>query len=222
MLFGRKALGAVAAAVMWAFASPASLASQLGAQSINFVGESASAEARQVAHWIIESRDNRGRPFAIVDKKDAKVYVFTAEGRVLGAAAALLGLARGDDSADGIGERKLSQIPPAERITPAGRFESEPGRNLHGEDVVWVDYDSGFAIHRLRPANSNERRPERLASQAPNDHRISFGCVVVPVAFYDSVISPLLGKARGVVYVLPETRPLHEVFGIRLTKLASH
>ena len=78
------------------------------------------------------------------------------------------------------------------------------------------------AGHRLRPANSNERRPERLASQAPNDHRISFGCVVVPVAFYDSVISPLLGKARGVVYVLPETRPVHEVFGIGRTKLASH
>src|SRR5439155_23124048 len=112
MLFGRKALGAVAAAVMWAFASPASLASQLGAQSINFVGESASAEARQVAHWIIESRDNRGRRFAVVDENDAKVYVFTAEGRVLGTAAALLGLARGDDSADGIGAREVPQLPP--------------------------------------------------------------------------------------------------------------
>jgi len=217
MLFGCRALCAIAGALVCALTSPGASASQGDAEKVSFAGVTPSAEARQVAHWVVESRDNRGRPFAIVDKKDAKVYVLAADGRVLGAAAALLGLARGDDVVEGIGARKLSQIPPEERTTPAGRFESEPGHNLHGEDVVWVDYDSGFAIHRLRPANVNERRPQRLASQTADDHRISYGCIVVPVAFYDGVISPLLGKARGVVYVLPETRPVHEVFGIHRT-----
>ena len=37
---------------------------------------------------------------------------------------------------------------------------------------------------------------------------VSFaGCVVVPVAFYQAVVQPLLGSQRGVVYVLPEHRP---------------
>ena len=46
----------------------------------------------------------------------------------------------------------------------------------------------------------------------PEDRRISLGCVVVPVAFYESVIAPTLGQSRGVVYVLPESRPAREMF----------
>jgi hypothetical protein len=36
---------------------------------------------------------------------------------------------------------------------------------------------------------------------------------VVPVAFYEGVIRPLLGKTYSVVYVLPETRPVQALFG---------
>jgi len=48
--------------------------------------------------------------------------------------------------------------------------------------------------------------------------------VVVPVAFYDDVVSPLLGRQRGVVYVLPETRPVGEMFGsaTQISSLVSH
>ena len=28
-----------------------------------------------------------------------------------------------------------------------------------------------------------------------------------------AVVQPLLGRSRAVVYVLPETRPVHEIFG---------
>lgn len=35
-----------------------------------------SAEARQRAKWVLQSGDHRGRPFAIVDKKAASLYVF--------------------------------------------------------------------------------------------------------------------------------------------------
>lgn len=101
----------------------------------------------------------------------------------------------------------------AERTTPAGRFASQPGHNDKGEDIVWVDYDASLAIHRLRPAPAHERRAERLASPASDDNRISFGCIVVPVVFYDSVVAPTLGRQRGVVYVLPETRPVRAMFG---------
>jgi hypothetical protein len=155
----------------------------------------------------MESRDHRGLPFAVVDKKNARIYVFDRAGRLRGASTALLGQAAGDGSAPGVGKHaQTGKVPPHERTTPAGRFVSEPGRNRGGEHVVWVDYDSAFAIHRLRPGASRGERQARLISATPRDNRASFGCVVVPVRFYLDVVSRVLGKGRAIVYVLPETR----------------
>jgi hypothetical protein len=100
-----------------------------------------------------------------------------------------------------------------ERTTPSGRFNTEPGHNDKGEDIVWVDYEASLAIHRLRPAPVDERRNERLSSQNAAEHRISFGCVVVPIEFYERVVAATIGKRRGVVYVLPETRSTREMLG---------
>jgi hypothetical protein len=179
----------------------------------DFGEESASTDARYAAASVMASADNKGLPFVIVDKKHAKIFVFQADGRLRGASAALLGLAGGDSSVPGIGQRPVSQIAPAERTTPSGRFLSQPGRNLQGEQVIWINYSEGLAIHRVRPGNSQEQRRERLASATPLDNRISLGCVVVPVAFYESVISPLLGRSRSVVYVLPEDSSVYALFG---------
>jgi len=71
-------------------------------------------------------------------------------------------------------------------------------------------------MHRVRAKEPKERRLERLASATPDDNRISFGCINLPVAFYDSVVKPALGARQGVVYVLPETRSLQAVFGTRV------
>ncbi|MEO8020809.1 hypothetical protein [Polaromonas sp.] len=175
--------------------------------------EGASPDTLYTARWVLDASDNRGLPFVIVDKKDARMYVFEAGGQLRGVTAALLGLAPGDHSVPGIGLRKVSDILPFERTTPAGRFLSQPGRNLTGEAVIWVNYSEGLAIHRVRPDNSQEQRLQRLASSTPADNRISLGCVVVPVAFYENVVTPLLGNSYSVVYVLPETRPVHALFG---------
>src|SRR5690606_12745677 len=121
------------------------------------------------------------------------------DGRLAGSTPALLGLAPGDHALPGTGAKPLSQITVAERTTPAGRFDSEPGRNLDGEHVVWFDYDAGLAIHRLRPGRSEAARRRALASATPHDNRASLGCVVVPAAFYDRVVEPMLGRGRGVV-----------------------
>ena len=43
---------------------------------------------------------------------------FEADGHLKGDAPVLLGLARGDDTVPGIGERKLADIKPSERTTP--------------------------------------------------------------------------------------------------------
>ena len=171
------------------------------------------ADARYVAEWALQSSDNQHRPFAVVDKKAARIYVFDAEGRLLGAANALLGQAPGDHSVPGVGDGDVNRIPLANRTTPAGRFASEPGRNLSGEAIVWFDYNAALAIHRVRPGASQEQRLERLASGTPSDNRASLGCVVVLPEFYDSVVQPTLGRHRGVVYVLPESQPVQAMFG---------
>ena len=76
--------------------------------------------------------------------------------------------------------------------------------------MVWFDYDAGLAIHRLRDDAVRSARLQRLQSNLPGAQRVSAGCVVVPVAFYETGIEPVLGRRRGVVYVLPEIRPLRE------------
>jgi len=187
--------------------------SNAASSGADFAGERASLDARYAANWVLESGDHQGQPFAIVDKRDARIYVFEAQGRVLGVSPVLIGLAPGDLSVPDIAQRSPSSLLPTERTTPAGRFNTEPGHNDKGEDIVWVDYEASLAIHRLRPAPALERRAERLSSQDAAEHRISFGCVVVPVEFYDRIVAASLGKRRGVVYVLPETRPVREMFG---------
>lgn len=166
----------------------------------------ASPEVRRTVTWIIASRDNGGAPFHVIDKRQARLFAFDAGGRLLGASTVLLGAAIGDHSVPGIGERPMDQIRPEERTTPAGRFVSEQGTNLKGEDVTWVDYDNAVSLHRVRIGKPSDRRLERLATPTPADNRISFGCINVPVAFYDRHIRPVPPSQRpAVIYVLPET-----------------
>ncbi|MBX3653335.1 MAG: hypothetical protein KF686_04065 [Ramlibacter sp.] len=163
------------------------------------------AVARELARWAVATADAQGLPFAVVDKRGARLDVYGADGQWRGSSPALLGLTPGDHSVAGVAQRVLTGLTLAERTTPAGRFVSEPGHNLKGEAVVWVDYASAFAIHRLRPSPAHERRAQRLASATPDDNRITLGCVVVPVDFYEAVVAPVLGRSRAVVYVLPES-----------------
>ena len=178
----------------------------------DFTGELASDDTRRMADWVLAAGDNRGMPFVIIDKAAAKVFVFDAHGRLSGAAPALLGLARGDDIVPGIGDRKLADIPPRDRVTPAGRFVASLGHDLGEKDVLWVDYPSGVALHRVITTNPREHRLRRLASASPSERRISYGCINVPAAFYDAVIDPAFAATSGVVYILPETRPIEQVF----------
>lgn len=178
----------------------------------DFGMEVPSEAARHVADWVADSGDNQRMSFVIVDKRDARVYLFEPDGRLQAATPVLLGAAAGDHSVAGIGQRPISEVRPEERTTPAGRFIAEPGRNAQGEDIVWIDYEAAVSMHRLRALEPKERRHERLASPTPEDNRISYGCINVPPSFYDAYVKPSFDRRRGVVYVLPETLPLNEVF----------
>lgn len=172
-----------------------------------------SQDVQDVLDWVRHSNNNAQLPFALLDKRRAVIHVFDAAGVLQASSAALLGLAHGDFSVPGIGERPLSQIAPHERTTPAGRFASEPGHNLHGDDIVWINYDDAVSLHRVRSGNPAEHRLRRLASRTEDDNRISYGCVNVPASFYDHFVAPTLGQQFGVIYVLPEAQPVAEFFG---------
>ena len=178
----------------------------------DFSATPVSKDARFIANWVTDSGDNQQMPFVIIDKKNARVLVFNPAGKLLGASPVLLGAAKGDDSAPGIGTRPLAEVRPEEKTTPAGRFVGESGRNASGEDIVWVDYDAAVSMHRVRTANPKEHRLARLASSTAGDNRISFGCVNMPPAFYENVLSPQFRNRYGVVYVLPDVKRISEVF----------
>ena len=180
--------------------------------AIEFGAEDASPDVQHMANWIIHAQDNQALNFVILDKRNAKVFVFDAAGTLQGASPVLIGAAKGDDSVADIGSKALSNVQVHERTTPAGRFVGEPGRNLNGEDIVWVDYDAAVSMHRVRTHEKAERRLQRLASPGIDDNRISYGCINLPVEFFETVLQPAFNQRYGVIYVLPEIKTAREVF----------
>ena len=177
-----------------------------------FVTEPASEAAIQVTNWVIASGDNDGLPFIVIDKVTAALLVFGPDGVLLGETPALLGVSNGDESSPDIGERALSAITREERTTPAGRFAAQYGFASGDRRVFWVDYATSVALHPVVTANRSERRLQRLRSPTPEDNRITYGCINVPAPFYADVIQPLFEESGGIVYILPDTRPLEDVF----------
>lgn len=203
----------IKAAALFAAWAVACSAAAGGRPDPAFARQALAGDAQLVAQWIADSGDADGKPYLIVDKKSARVFVFDRRGRQVASTAVLLGSARGDQSAPGVGEHaQQGAVPEDERTTPAGRFATQPGRNLDGESIVWFDYDAALAIHRVRPGRSQAARQARLASGTPDERRVSAGCVVVPVAFFLGVIEPMFGRSPGVVYVLPETQDARGLF----------
>ena len=193
--------------------APAAVAAQAPTRLADFAGASPTPDARLVANWVVATHDNANHAFIMVDKKDARVYVFTPEGRLQDSAPALLGEAHGDKLVPGSESKTPAEMRPEEKTTPAGRFVAEHGVNADDEDVIWVDYEAAISMHRVRPNVPEERRVERLASPTAEDNRISYGCINLPAAFYERVALPVVEQHGAVVYVLPEAGTPQQVFG---------
>jgi hypothetical protein len=164
-----------------------------------------------LAAWAIRTKDHDGQPFAIVDKRGARVFVFGPDGKLKGEAPVLIGSAFGDRSEPYVGDRELSTIAEHERTTPAGRFLTAWGPATSGKRTLWVDYATAVSIHPLASVLPGEFREDRLASETPADNRITFGCINVAPDFYKRVVQPSFRKG-GVFYVLPETQSLQAAF----------
>ena len=172
-----------------------------------------SVATTRVADWVAASGDNASLPYIIIDKQDASLFLFDATGKPLGKVPVLIGVAVGDEATPGIGSKNLAEIGPAEKTTPAGRFLAKFGLAAGRQKVLWVDYATSVALHPIpKGASKKEKRRERMLSPTADDNRITFGCINVPMAFYNKSVRPLFQKKGGYVYVLPDTRPLEDVF----------
>ena len=159
------------------------------------------------------SRDDNGTlPFVILDKKAARLYAFRPDGHVIEDTPVLLGQSHGDDTYPGIGNVPISQVKPYQRTTAAGRFVTRPGLDEDHTDVVWLDYDAALAMHRVIDKVKSERRPWRLKQKDPRVRRISWGCINIPIDFFNRRISPVFGHHTGIAYVIPETKTFAQVF----------
>jgi len=170
-------------------------------------------DAKNLAGWIVSSFDHQQLPFIVVDKRAAKIFVFLADGNLHGSASALLGVTSGDDTAPGVGAKRLADITVAERTTPAGRFVADLGLDLQNSEILWVDYDSGLSLHIVATAVASERRQQRLLSKQPTDLRITYGCINVSKQFYKEFVYPTFKNTSGIVYILPEVHSIQKVFG---------
>jgi hypothetical protein len=172
-----------------------------------------SQDAADFANWIIVTIDNRDQPFAVVDKKAAQILVFGGDRKLKGTSSILTGSAKGDDSAPGVGDRELKDIPMEDRTTPAGRFLAGYGPADGGKKVLWIDYATSISIHPVltTAAAKKEKRAQRLSSKTPDDNHITHGCINVSSAFYNSTVRPAFKKG-GMFYVLPDSMPIESVF----------
>lgn len=166
----------------------------------------------RVTGWVINRQDNGALPFIIIDKVAATIFVFDGGGTLVGSAPVLIGIGKGDDSAPGVGDKALSRIPVSQRTTPAGRYFAKFGFASRNEQVLWIDYHNAVSLHPVITTNPKEHRLQRLQSPSPDDNRITYGCINISPAFFKNTVRPIFGRTGGVVYILPETRPLAATF----------
>ena len=116
---------------------------------------------------------------------DTRVFVFEADGRLIGASPALLGSARGDASAPGIGTRELSKIRPGAdgcgrslrcsagpqpwgRRCPVGglRRRSRASPRACGQQPVSIFPNSAIRAIALGRRSQHDRAAQRLARRS--------------------------------------------------------
>jgi hypothetical protein len=163
-----------------------------------------------VAGWVVASGDNRGLPFAVVDKTAAQVLVFNADGRLQGLAPALIGSAFGDHSTPGVGDRSCRTYRPPSGPPRRGASWRRTGRPAKGQTVLWVDHATAVSLHPVVTTKRKEARDVRLSSPTPYDNRITYGCINVSPTFYQQVVRPTFAGTSGVFYVLPDVMSLAE------------
>ncbi|EGO4206026.1 hypothetical protein ITZ66_002719 [Escherichia coli] len=166
-------------------------------QQIQGLSNTASA----VRAWVQETKDNRGQKYIIADKVSGEMHIMDSRGNVLATMPALYGTQKGDAAVPG--------------QTPAGIFTLQQrydvASSFGGDVQQFAEHSDGsiWAIHRVLTSNPKQMRQARLNSPTAEDNRISLGCINVPADMYNKYLK---NGFKGKLYVIPEQRPLGEVF----------
>ena len=100
------------------------------------------------------------------------------------------------------------QAQPFSRVAVVAHLGHESGK----PNFLWVDYKNNIALHRVVKGKPADHRLERLATPTPLDNRISFGCINVPVDFFEQTVLPAFKSTKGIVYILPEIKATRDFF----------
>lgn len=190
------------------------LSNPLAAQTVPGSQQDRATAMSDQARFVVNYMQAAGNETLVVmDKNNGELLVID-NGNVVMRSPALYGKGKGED---------VNKDP---STTPAGIFA------MREYSVSTKDYQGGRALGFLNVKNDSyiihptyqhfrsQQRDERLASPTPDDNAISFGCINVPYAFYDSMVPYLKEKAiirqSGAGYVtslprlviLPKTRDL--------------
>ena len=152
-----------------------------------------------VVQNIVGQNDNQGKQFIVADKQAGTLTMYTSSGQQITSTPALFGKTEGDSVSS--------------KNTPSGRFETKQANvrteGYGGSAQVLTQNGqnlqlggSSYAIHRVYTKYARENRQGRLDTPTTTDNRISYGCINVPVDFYDTYLN---SDQDTVVYVMPET-----------------
>ena len=75
-----------------------------------------------------------------------------------------------------------------------------------------MDYKDAISLHRVVKGTPKDHRSQRLVTPTPLENRISFGCINVPVDFFDHTVLPALKDTKAIVYILPEIKTTRDFF----------
>ena len=179
------------------------------------------AEAQTVAAWVVAERDARGLPFLIVDKRRATVSAFDAVGAL---ARQRAGAARpGARRRLGARHRRAQ-----DRRHPAARAHDARGplrrRARHQHRAAKTSSGSTTTPRCRCTACARRRRRSGASSASPARRRPTTASPTAASTFRrrstTASSSRCSCRSNGIVYVLPETKPLAAVFGAAATRTA--
>lgn len=170
----------------------------------------ASEEVHKTLSWIKKNKDNHKLPYAIIDKKNAHIFVFDPKGKIVDHGPVLIGIAKSDKIDPKTLNARLSSIGKNDRVTPSGRYVSVFGPDHRGKDVLWVDTKYAVGLHPVANV-PGQRRKTRLNSATAADNRITWGCINVSKPLFKNVLTPLFKPKAGIVYILPESAPVEQL-----------
>jgi chemotaxis protein histidine kinase CheA len=131
------------------------------------------------AHGLYEYFKGMGKRFVIIEKTSVEMFVFNAQGVLLGQMPALLGTTLGEETNNASEDNETV----AKKTTPAGVYRltyrgiTDEIRTLYDDKIIRIEHPQmDLAIHGIYKDEYEERKA-RLDTPTPHDNFASWGCV---------------------------------------------